>query len=246
VALKIAQNRKHGVSADSLLPDRVLQEWDARSLALLARRLYVDGPYVMRKMMHYRIAICPFERLVRLVAAGSSVLDIGCGAGLFLALLAGAVPDLKGIGFDSSELAIETATRMAEQAKRLGSRATLRFIRLDVAEPWPEGLFDVVSLVDVLHHIPPTDQKSVFQRATERVKVGGVLLYKDMANRPVFHAGMNRLHDLLLARQWIHYAPINKVDQWAAELDLTLSHAETHSRFWYRHDLRIYNKGPKQ
>ena len=198
----------------------------------------------MRKMMHYRIVICPFERLIPNVAPGSSVLDIGCGAGLFLALLAGTVPDVIGVGFDSSGPAINTAMRMTEQVKRSGLRAKLRFIRLDVAEPWPDGLFDVVSLVDVLHHVPLAHQKSIVERAAEKVRPGGVLLYKDMANQPAFHAGMNRLHDLMLARQWIHYLPIRSVDKWAEELGLALAHAETISRLWYRHELRIFRKPP--
>lgn len=199
----------------------------------------------MRKMMQDRIRICPFERLIPHVASGASVLDAGCGAGLFLALLAGAVPDVAGVGFDSSRPAIEAAARMAEQVKQSGLRAELRFVRLDFAEPWPAGLFDVVSLVDVLHHVPPANQKSVFEKATKSVKPGGVLLYKDMANHPAFHAWMNRLHDLLLARQWIHYLPIRRVDEWACEFGLALAHAEAISRLWYRHELRVYRKARK-
>ena len=211
-------------------------------LALLAQQLYVAGPYLMRKMMHYRIRICPFERLVPHVPPKAHVLDAGCGAGLFLALLAGAVPDVAGVGFDSSPSAIEAAARMAEQVKLLGLGADLRFIRLDVAEAWPAGLFDVVSLVDLLHHVPPAHQKGTIERATKKVKPGGVLLYKDMANHPAFHASMNRLHDLIIARQWIHYLPIHCVDDWTAEFGLVRAHAEAISRLWYRHELRIYRK----
>lgn len=196
----------------------------------------------MRKMMHYRIRICPFERLISHVAPGASVLDIGCGAGLFLALLAGTVPEIAGVGFDSSVPAIDTAVKMAEKAKLSGLRADLRFIRLDVAEAWPRGLFDVVSLIDVLHHVPPASQKDVFQKATQKVKPGGLLIYKDMAAHPVFHASMNRLHDLVLARQWIHYVPIHSADHWAAASGFNLAHAEELSRFWYRHDLRVYRR----
>lgn len=198
----------------------------------------------MRKMMHHRIVICPFESLIPHVAPGSSVLDVGCGAGLFLALLAGTVSDIAGVGLDSSTPAIETALRMAERAKLLGYPATLRFVRLHVAEPWPAGLFDVVSLVDVMHHVPVADQKSVFRRAVDSVTPGGILIYKDLAHQPAFHAGLNRLHDLLLARQWIHYLPIDRVEEWARELGLPLTHAEAISRLWYRHELRIFRKPP--
>lgn len=211
-------------------------------LARLARDLYVEGPYLMRKLMHYRIHICPFERLIRHVSPGNSVLDVGCGAGLFLALLAGTVPNLRAVGFDSSVPAIKTALLMEQRARAKGLNAEMSFARLATSEPWPSGEFDVVSLVDVMHHIPPAFQKGVFENAAGRVKPGGILLYKDMADRPAFHAGMNRLHDLVLARQWINYVPVARVDEWAQELSLVPGHKESISRLWYQHDLRIYRR----
>jgi len=52
------------------------------------------------------------------------------------------------------------------------------------------------------------------------------------------------MHDLLLARQWIHYLPIRRVDEWAGEFGLVPVHKEAISRLWYRHELRIYRKPP--
>jgi len=243
--LRVEHNKTTGFSSPpGALSPHVQRELSADELAALARRLYVRGPYLMRKMMHYRIRICPFESLIPHVAPGASVLDVGCGAGLFLALLAGAVPGVAGVGFDSSRPAIDTALQMTEQAKLAGLNADLRFLRLDVAAPWPDGYFDVVNLVDVMHHVPRVHQKSVIQQATEKVKPGGVLLYKDMADQPFFPASMNRLHDLVLARQWINYLPIRLVDEWAGEFGMAPAHAETMSRLWYRHELRIFRKSP--
>jgi SAM-dependent methyltransferase len=214
-------------------------------LAAFARRFYQEGPYLMRKLTHYRIHICPFERLIPHVPPGASVLDVGCGAGLFLALLAGAVPGVTGLGFDTGALAIGTAERMAEGVRSSGLPAKLQFFRLDATEPWPAGPFDVVSLVDVLHHVPVAAQKDVFHKAAAAVRPGGLLLYKDMASRPRFQAAMNRLHDLVLAGQWIHYVPIRFIEEWARGLDLTCCSAETVSRLWYRHELRVYRKSDR-
>jgi 2-polyprenyl-3-methyl-5-hydroxy-6-metoxy-1,4-benzoquinol methylase len=220
----------------------VAREPRVEDLSLLSRRLYVEGPYLLRMMMHYRIVICPFERLIPHVSPNASVLDIGCGAGLFLALLAGSVPGITGVGFDSSRLAIETAMRMAVQVELAKLQVNLCFFLRNVGESWPEGLFDVVSLVDVMHHVPQVAQKSLIEKAIQKVKPGGVLLYKDMANQPVFHALMNRIHDLVLARQWIHYLPIHTVDEWVAEFGLTMVHAESAKRLWYHHEMRVYRK----
>lgn len=214
----------------------------ASALARLARDLYTEGPYLMRKMMHFRLVICPLERLLPHVPPGSSVLDAGCGAGAFLAFLASTVPGISGTGFDFSRPAIQTALRMVERAKRNGRPFDLRFEQLQPGSPWPAGPFDVVSLVDVLHHVPVSEQKNVIQQAMETVKPGGILLYKDLASRPRFDAFLNRMHDLILARQWIHYVPAGDVERWAAEGGFRLEFSENVSRLWYNHELRIFRK----
>lgn len=213
-----------------------------RELEALARQLYRGGSAVMRKMAHWRIAICPFERMVCHVREGAAVLDAGCGSGVFLGFLAGTVQGLKGVGFDASGMAIETARRMAERVKELGLGSELRFERRDAGEDWPEGEYDVVSLVDVLHHVKPGRQREVIERAAGRVKAGGMLLYKDMAERPRWCAWLNRLHDLVVAREWIYYVDPGRVEGWAREMGLELEHAEAMARLWYRHDLRIFRK----
>ena len=214
----------------------------ARCLAEIASHLYTDGPWLLRNLMRFRIVICPFERLVPLVPPGSSVLDIGSGAGLFLALLAGSLPGVTATGFDSSRLAIETANQMAERARSVGLEAKLRFFHLDAAANWPVGRYDVVSLIDVMHHVPVDLQGVVFRRAVDVLEPGGLLIYKDMADRPFPYAAMNRLHDLVMARQWIHYVAIEEIDAWAAESRLTLLRAASECRLWYRHDIRLYRK----
>ena len=39
-----------------------------------------------------------------------------------------------------------------------------------------------------------------------------------MAAKPLFRAWWNRLHDLVIARQWISYRPINEVEVWLKDL----------------------------
>lgn len=219
-----------------------IKEIHPSEFAEIARDLYANGPWLMRNLMRYRIYICPFERLVPIVPSGSSLLDIGCGAGLFLALLAGSLDEISATGFDTSDVAIKTAESMATRARASGLAARLRFCRLDVAAPWPIGSFDVVSLIDVMHHIPIAHQHDVFCKAVETLQPGGLLLYKDMADHPFFYALMNRLHDLVMARQWIHYVPIRQIDSWAAALKLQPVRAECATRLWYRHDIRVYRK----
>jgi SAM-dependent methyltransferase len=162
---------------------------------------------------------------------------------MMLAMLAVANRLGRGVGFDSSAPATDAAARMLARLRDERPGVDLTVTRLDVADPWPDGAFDVVMMVDVMHHIPPPAQESVLRAAARRVRPGGGrLLYKDMARRPAWRATMNRLHDLVVARQWIHYCPIQDIERWATDEGLSPAVASDSSLLWYRHELRVFTR----
>jgi 2-polyprenyl-3-methyl-5-hydroxy-6-metoxy-1,4-benzoquinol methylase len=217
---------------------------NAAQLSTIAKGLYTSGPMLLRTLQHWRPYICPFELLVQHVPEGAKVLDIGCGAGLLLSLIAGLGTDFDGVGFDVSPRAIELARQMASGASANALPAKLSFERLDVASDWPAGMFDVVFLVDVLHHVPPANQEAVVRQATSKVKPGGLFVFKDMCSKPMWRAHANRLHDLILARELIHYVPVSTVEQWAVQNGMQILQREDCNRFWYGHELRVMQRPP--
>ena len=223
-------------------PERPRPGRRPRDLAAAAAALYAEGPTLLRALQRWRPYISPFDRLLDCVPPGSSVLDVGCGGGLFLALLAHENRIRLGVGFDANPAVIDLAGRMAKRAAGGGSSAELRFERRDVADPWPGGTFDVVSVIDVLHHVPTAAQRAALAAAAERVAPGGRLLYKDMCRRPLWRAAANQLHDLVVARQWIHHVAVEEVEQWASETGLRLALAERVNRLCYGHDLRVFER----
>jgi 2-polyprenyl-3-methyl-5-hydroxy-6-metoxy-1,4-benzoquinol methylase len=215
----------------------------ARECANLARKLYVDGPLLPRKMQHFRPYICPFEALVDFVPGGARVLDIGCGAGLFLGLAATLKPKLAGFGLDASATAIEAARCMARRRDECSTyKGRLAFEKVSTEDCWPEGPFDLVSMIDVVHHIPPARQKKFIEEAAKRVAPGGILLHKDMCSRPLWRAAANRLHDLALARQWIHELNTEAAKACVCTAAFEVIHAERINRLWYGHDLIVFRK----
>ena len=141
----------------------------------------------------------PLDRLIPLVPQGSSVLDIGCGGGLWLGLLAVLGCIDRGFGFDSCRDAIDVARAMTKNLRASGCTREVIFEHRAVSEEWPQDVFDVVSLIDVLHHIPPEQQRRVVDLACERVRPGGLLFSRTCVSRPRWRATANRLHDLLVS-----------------------------------------------
>jgi 2-polyprenyl-3-methyl-5-hydroxy-6-metoxy-1,4-benzoquinol methylase len=193
-------------------------------------------------MMGLRPFICPFDRLLELVPDGASVLDVGCGCGLFLGLLSASGKQPRGFGVDVSAEAIPTAQTMARRLRETHVSTDLTFERIAPDDPWPKGFYDVVSLIDVIHHIPRPRQRTLFASAATAVRPGGLLLFKDIGPKPFWRACMNRLHDLLVAREWIHLVAADSVASWGRQDGLELIRRERINRLWYGHDLLLFRR----
>jgi hypothetical protein len=76
----------------------------------------------------------------------------------------------------------------------------------------------------------------------ERVKPGGILLYKDMCRRPRWRALLNACQDLVVSRQIIHYTPIEKIEASIVESGFVELRSENINRLGYGHELRVYRR----
>lgn len=215
---------------------------DPPILSAIARNLFRDAPFVLRTLQQWRPYICPFEKLIGYVYPGSSVLDIGCGAGLLLSLIAGLEVECEGVGFDVSKRAIDVANTMRQRAAAMFPKASLSFVCVGRDACWPNATFDVVFMVDVLHHVRPHSQREFVYRAISKVKPGGTLVYKDMCLRPWWRAQANRLHDLVIAQERVNYVPIEKVNEWATARGMQIVARRDETRLWYGHELCIFRQ----
>lgn len=213
---------------------------DRKDLIEDAKRLYIDAPKALRLKQRLRVLVCPFEEVVGFVPKGASVLDVGCGSGLSLGLMAARGRQIQGYGFDPCPTAIGLAKKMARRLS--GSGSTLTFEHRDARSPWPDRTFDVVSMQDVIHHVPVAAQRQVFDQACAAVRPGGIFLYKDMSARPLWRNAACRIHDVIIAREWIHPIPVAMAEAWAAENGFTVELSKTAHRVVYGNDLRVFRK----
>lgn len=214
---------------------------EMREILRDTKALFSHGPFLSRTIQRLRPYICPFHRLLSVVPKGSSVLDVGCGSGIFLGLLMKRVGLRAALGFDFSKSAIELATIMRERLPAEMAKS-ISFERRNANQSWPGGTFDMVSMIDVMHHVPPAAQREVFLQAIDHVAPGGLLLYKDMANHPVPFALANRMHDLIMAHQWINYIPIALIKSWGAEAGLNVKQESQCRMIWYAHEWIVFQK----
>ena len=205
-------------------------------------RAYSNAPMLQRALVAARPLICPFEPILARIPPNQEVLDVGCGVGSLLVSLALRGDLTAGTGCDLNPASIAVA-RIA--ASRLHG-TNLDFVVTGDPDDMPRGPFDIVTLIDVMHHVKPSLQRAFFFACAERVKPGGLLVYKDMADRPLWKNLFNRLHDAVLARQFIHYVPLEKAKEWATALGFVVREEAAYSHFAYAHELEVFTRAEQR
>lgn len=203
---------------------------------------YEDASLFFRLIARGRPYICPFQPVIDWVPAGSRLLDIGCGSGLWLVTLGTLGRIRSGVGCDTNQSALAIASKASDRLGRTHPQSKLTFLQTANIDEWPDETFDVVSMIDVMHHIPPHLQSGFLQAAWQRVRPGGRLIYKDMASSHRLYACANRLHDLLLARQIINYAPLIVIEAQLTASGGTVVHRGAWRRWLYAHELLVVDK----
>jgi SAM-dependent methyltransferase len=118
-----------------------------------------------------------------------AALDLGCGEGADAMWLA--ERGWRVTAVDISQTALDRAT--ADAAPRnLADR--IDFQRLDLAESFPEGAFDLVS-AQFLHSTVEMDRTRVLRRAADAVGPGGTLLIVDHAGPPPWASKLEHHHE---------------------------------------------------
>jgi SAM-dependent methyltransferase len=129
-----------------------------------------------------RYASAPLERVAELVPAGvRSVVELGCGLGVFANVLKVLRPELAVTGVDVDR------DRVAAARKTVDGRAGLTFVYGDAAAYVDgHGPFDAVVIVDMLYLLPPDDQDRLITHVARSLRPNGYLIIKEMTDRPAW------------------------------------------------------------
>ena len=201
--------------------------------------VYCDTPNPLRWLGSIRPYVCPYDKLVAFVPPRASVLDLGCGPGSLLNLMAATTRIARGVGCDVSAAPLKSARAAA---RRLGAEKILAFEHVRSMKDVPAGPFDAVVMVDVLHHVPAGERRDVIATAVDRVGPGGVFVYKDMTTRSRLRRLAHNLDDYAFTGEWVMQVPDGLVEKWAGELGLVLEHSEYIPRLVYGHEFRVFRR----
>jgi 2-polyprenyl-3-methyl-5-hydroxy-6-metoxy-1,4-benzoquinol methylase len=146
------------------------------SEARVSRALQVFSPLPLKERLFVRARLfsAPLAELANRCPEGS-ILDVGCGHGALIALLARDHPSRKIVGIDPDERKIA----WAKSGPGILRNVSLRRAAVEDLLPEMESQFDAVVVADVLYLLP-VEQWGNFAAACRRLlKPSGLLLLKE-------------------------------------------------------------------
>ena len=179
----------------------------ASELSQIAKQIYgrtLKLSFRQRMLSIYRPQYAPFHEAIKWIPPSARLLDIGCGTGSFLLLADRKISLQGGVGIDQNQKSIHLA-------QAANTSPSIRFL---VAEQIPEEFLahsNLVSMIDVLHHIPQERKTGILEQIAETTKPGTRVIIKDLDPFPRWKAFANRITDYLSTQSKVDYVALNEL-----------------------------------
>jgi 2-polyprenyl-3-methyl-5-hydroxy-6-metoxy-1,4-benzoquinol methylase len=142
-----------------------------------------SGQTVVAALTDYILPLVP--GLTGLLEAGIDVLDVGCGSGRALDLMARKFPESRFVGYDFSEEAIARARAAAQEH----GTTNVRFEVKDVATLDEEARYNLITTFDAIHD--QSKPAKVLERIAAALRDDGVYLMQDIAGSSHLHNNLD-------------------------------------------------------
>jgi len=191
---------------------------------------------------------CPFEAVAAHLPPTGRILEVGCGHGLFSVLAATEAPEREVVGTDVDGDKIRAASAVADQAQ--GFEGRLRFAPSRPGEV-PAGPWNAIAVVDVLYLIDAEGEERLVRDLAEQLAAGGVLLIKEMAQRPTWKFAIARLQERVAVQvlgitegDQLTFVEPKEIGRWMSEAGLDVEHHRVDRGYPHPHHLILGRKAP--
>jgi len=189
-----------------------------------------------------KFKICPLLAIEPRLPRAGRVLDLGCGNGLFAAILRLGSAERTIEGFDLDEKKVEVARATFADWPGM-SFSVGDLIRSD----YPAA--DVVTIIDVLYLIPLEAQEAILRKGHAALPPGGLLAVKDMDTRPRWKMAFNKLEETLAVKiigftlgGRFHFQGRADFTALLERVGFEVEVVPLHKGYWYPHILYLAKK----
>lgn len=160
--------------------------------------IYSKLGFFVKIYTYIRILTTPLFEIEKYVPKSGRILDIGCGMGIFSNLLCLMSESRSAIGFDISRKRVDLAKTTAARKKQLSSYVQ------DAKDVNFDG-FSIITIVDLLHHMPYSEQEDVLRKAYLGLESPGTVVLKDLEKKPIWKYFFHYVQDSISCRSKLFF-----------------------------------------
>jgi len=207
-------------------------------------RLYKDAPLRYKLYTIIRNSICPLYEIERYVPDAGTILDFGCGHGIFANILAIRSGKRHIIGMDIMEDKIKVAN------STLLGRSNIEFLVGDVQKDFCNKHVDCITFIDILCYVPFDKKKELLKSFYNYLRPGGKLVIKTIKEKPLLKYWWTLFHMATIDK--IMHRSFEKNSYFLEEKDyigmlkdigFKVEFKDINKRYPYSHCLYICSKG---
>lgn len=216
-----------------------LKKFTNSELVDFLKKQSIETGIVNKLKFWYRPFIFPADYLLKLIPSGAKVLDIGFGLGQFLLLVAKFTEASKIAGIEIKE----DFVRVANDIFQKSSISIPHELYVSKGNEMHQIIqnYDLVFLIDVLHHIPKSDQTNFLLSLYNSMAPGKKLILKDIDGGSPF-VFFNKIHDLIFAGKIGHEIKLRDLVARLERMSFRIISVKKKQMFVYPHFTLVVQK----